>query len=212
VRWLKRLQLGISAALHTYGLRPSVAASYPRNTEDIDSALNAIAAKNPKAVILYAMPAASIKFIKTAAERGLKFAYAGSFPTSTSSFVHEASHLKIDYVGAMACPLPTDTSFEVIKKFEQDMQSAGFAELEPYSVEAYINTRALIEGLKRTKEEPTYAEMIAAFESLGQLDLEGVTVTWAPGDHQGFKEPFLVKIEGEKLAPLKSDKSGGPRL
>ena len=82
------------------------------------------------------------------------------------------------------------------------MKKAGQTELRQYSLEAYINTIALIEGLKRAGKNLNHESLRSALESMNGYDIGGININWSSTSHQGFKEPYLSRIKNGLLTPL----------
>ena len=101
---------------------------------------------------------------------------------------------------AQVVPSPTDGKARVVRDYlallaRAKLQNGGYPGLE-----AYINARILVEGLRRSGKSPTRVGFIAAVESMRDFNLGNDFVNFSSTDHVGRHLVELSIIgEGGKL-------------
>ena len=88
-------------------------------------------------------------------------------------------------------------STPIVRDYVRDLKVLDAAAAPSfYGLEAYIEARILIEGIKRIPAaSPLSREaLVTALESFGELEMGGITVSYGPGKHNGFKFVELTMI------------------
>ena len=95
-------------------------------------------------------------------------------------------------------PYPWNAALPLVLEYQAAMKKIGVSNLSYGSLEGYVNTKVLVEGLKRAGPNPTPDSVKKGLESFKSLDLGGVFVRYGPGDHQGltFSELSMVRKDG----------------
>ncbi|MES2937928.1 MAG: ABC transporter substrate-binding protein [Pseudomonadota bacterium] len=84
-------------------------------------------------------------------------------------------------------PSPSNTKFPVVRDYLQALQAAGKGEPSIYGLEGYLEARLLVTGLQRASRGGvlTRESIARTFDTLGDVDLGGYHVSYAPGVRTG---------------------------
>ena len=186
---------GVRLALAAHGLTPVAIGAVRRNSSAVDAALHALLPAHPDLIVQIATYAESAAFIDAARARG----YGGQF--ANVSFVGAqplARALGAAGDGVMiseVVPFPYAGTRAIQREYAQSMHAAGDDTLDFTSFEGYIDARVLVQALRRSGRQPTRAALIAALDHLGNDDLGGYVVHFAPDDHAGSHFVDLTSID-----------------
>lgn len=168
------------------------------DSSDAEAKALELAKLKPTAIILSATNAVTAKFIKAYRASGAEAQFY-SFSFLNGQQLHR--DIGADATGVVVSqvvPYPWNSVMPLIKEYQTAMKKAGVSQLSYGSLEGYVNAKVLVEGLKRAGPSPTPESLKKALESFKSLDLGGVLVRYAPGDHQGlsFSELSMVRKDG----------------
>lgn len=152
---------------------------------------------NPTAVVLSATNPVTAKFIKAyhATGAGARF-YSFSF-LNGQKLQKDIGNDAGGVVVSQVVPYPWNTALPLIAEYQVAMKKIG-AELSYGSLEGYVSTKVLVEGLKRTGGQPTPESLKNALETFKSLDLGGVFIRYGNAEHQGltFSELTMLRKDG----------------
>ena len=97
-------------------------------------------------------------------------------------------------------PLPRRAHLQLHKDFHAGLKRiAGDATANYTMLEGYVAGRVMVEGLKRAGANPTRAQLLAALDGMGDLDLGGYKIRFTKDDHNGshFVELGVVNDHGD---------------
>ena len=186
---------GVIDALKPLGLEPTVSASYPKNTDHVQTAVQSIAAKQPQAVILISVNKSSAAFLskyRVLSPSAQIFNVSVVNPKVIASIAGN-----VDIRGfsiAQVVPDPMSNALPAAREYRALLARYGNGAEPSYtSFEEFLAAKTLVEGLKRAKA-PTRAALIAALQSLEKLDLGGYIVSFGPNNRRGSKLVEMVTI------------------
>jgi ABC-type branched-subunit amino acid transport system substrate-binding protein len=164
-----------------------------------EAAARALAAKQPKAVLMMAFGPSTVAFVR-AAKRLL------GVPVYTLSVANVASLIKAmgdDARGlaiTQSVPYPWRETTRLTRDFNNAARKAGLVTDYELWI-GYLNTRVLIEGLKRSGRNLSPETLTRALESMSNVDIGGYEVDYSPSRHHGskFVEITIVGPEGKFL-------------
>jgi branched-chain amino acid transport system substrate-binding protein len=176
------------AALTTHGLQPAATGTVERGALTVDPAVAAIAVADPQVVICGSFGKSLVEFITRMRGTGRRPSfYALSFFTAGPS----AAQLGADARGIVVTqvvPNPKDAGIPVVREFHEHMRihSPGAA-LTPIALEGFITAKVMVEGLRRAGLALSRARFVAALESIRELDLGGVHLSYSAANHSGLR-------------------------
>lgn len=197
---------GTEIALTAYGLRPVATAPYPRNTDDVEEAADAIRAAAPEAVILVAVHNPATKFISLAKTPTFNPVFATMSPfvgTEASAKNPDASGEGV--IVSQTIPLlrenaaldcPDDYTTLMRRYFPNETPTLnGF--------EGFINAKILVEGLRQAGQTPTRSSLLSALESIADHPVtQGLKATFSRTDHQALDHVYLTRIKNGIYEPI----------
>lgn len=157
-----------------------------------------LAKLKPVAVVLSATNAVAAKFIKAYKAAGAEARFY-SFSFLNGQQLHKA--IGDDAVGVVisqVVPYPWNSSMPIIAEYQAAMKKIGISEFSYGSLEGYVSTKVLVEGLKRSGANPTPDSLKKALETFKSHNLGGIFIRYAPADHQGliFSELSMLRKDG----------------
>jgi ABC-type branched-subunit amino acid transport system substrate-binding protein len=165
---------------------------------DAEAQAAELAKLKPAAVVLSATNAVAAKFIKAYRAAGAEARFY-SFSFLNGQQLHK--DLGADAVGVVVSqvvPYPWNPALPLLAEYQTAMKKMGATELSYGSLEGYVSTKVLVEGLKRAGAQPTPESVKKGLETFKSLDLGGIFIRYAPADHQGltFSELSMLRKDG----------------
>lgn len=162
----------------------SVVASIPvaANGSNAASAAARLAAAKPSCVFLASSGSISTAIVQalknTIIELPVITSSVGLTPEGIRSLGSRAEGTAITRV----FPNPEDLRVKLVRRFQQDMKSAGHAaSISPVSLESYVDMQVVLRGLEEAGENPTREQFMAALRSIRKWDLGGFLIDYAGG-------------------------------
>lgn len=194
---------GVKIALKKHNMAPVALGTFPRNTMDVAKGLADIKPSNPDAVIMVGTYAPLAEFVKRAKADKWNSLFL------TVSFVGTEAYAKAlgkDGNGAIVTqvvPPPGRTELGGVAQYASALKKY-FPEAEPnfVSLEGFVNAMVMVEGLKRAGKDLTRDKLLAALESIKDLDLGiDMKVSFGPTRHHAFDQVFpTVLRDGQATA------------
>lgn len=195
---------GAEKSLRQHKLQLLVKAPYEKNTTKVESAVKAITAARPQAVIMVSNTAASAEFVKQSRAAGndaqLLTLSITDGPQLVKRIGKETAHgLSIVQV----VPDPASRSLAVTRDLQDDYRK--FApkgiEINHTLLEGYLAGKVLVEGLKRAGANPTRKKLREALEAMRDYDAGGLLIRFSPSSHSGseFLDITILNREGKVL-------------
>ena len=195
---------GVVRALKVQQLEPAALGTVERNTVAVESAVQAILAANPGAIVMISAYTSCAAFIRAARKAG----YGGNF--YNVSFVGTqalAKELGADVRGVvvsqvMPYPFSPQTAvagdYLAAGKAAADAKGAKF-EPNYSSIEGFVAARVLTEALRRPGGAASSDGLIGALESLRELNLGGFFVDFSAQKHTGsrFVDMTILSADGK---------------
>jgi branched-chain amino acid transport system substrate-binding protein len=104
-------------------------------------------------------------------------------------------------VVSQVVPYPWNIGMPIIAEYRSAMQAIGETDISYGSLEGFINTKILIEALKRAGSNPSPEAVKRALESFNSLDLGGLAVSYSAREHKGlqFFDMAMITSDGGYL-------------
>lgn len=192
---------GVVRALRKRGMTVSGEGTYPRNTEDVDGAVNAIKDARPEAVIMIGAYKPCAAYIRKSRAAGFHPRFLNVSFVGTEALISELGTDGDGVYITQVMPNHLDAPQPIVRQFRDDMRAAGkptnFTELE-----GYIGAAVLVEALKRSPQL-TREALVETLEHL-QVNLGGLRLGFRPELHQAFSHVFLTKVRDGRAITVSS--------
>ncbi|MBI5257863.1 MAG: ABC transporter substrate-binding protein [Burkholderiales bacterium] len=175
-------------ALASRGLQAVALGRVARGATDVAQAVQQIGAAAPQVVICGSFGPSLVAFVRQMKTTGVRPTYyALSFFTAGSSIRQlgpDARGIGVTQVmprtGAVGVPL--------VREFHTLMQRHAPGEpVNAISLEGFVTAKVVVEALRRSGPQPTRARFVDAMESLREVDLGALRLSYAPGKHLGLR-------------------------
>ncbi|KAB2897110.1 MAG: ABC transporter substrate-binding protein [Burkholderiaceae bacterium] len=166
-------------ALAEQGMKPALQVAVATDGKNLADVVGKVAAARPTAVLLATAGTVSVELVK-----GLKKNVPGVLLTGVSVTLPSDSLKQLGEDGGglaltMVMPDPNRAKLQVVRDYQAAMRARGQQEFSLGSLEAYVNTRVLAEGLERAGRDPSQARLRTALAGIRNLDLGGFTVDYS---------------------------------
>lgn len=191
------------AALARHGLQPVAVATVQRNSTNTDAAAHQVHAADPSAVVVISAYPSSAAFSRTLQQLGssaqlMNVSFVGTGALEDALPGGRASGIGISQV----VPFPWDRRVPVVADYQRLMrQQQPRARYGFTSLEGFLAARWLSEALQRAGANPSRQSLMAAFESMRNLDLGGYRLKLGPGDHQASDFVDLTYLGTQRWGP-----------
>jgi branched-chain amino acid transport system substrate-binding protein len=173
--------------------------SYPAGSAKVGTAIDAVSAASPQAIIMVASGAATAAFIeqyRSGNGSAQLFSHSGADIEQLSKRLADA-HMQGVAI-AQVTPSPYKISVRLTKEFNDLVACTTNLEV-PVSyamMEGYISAKVIVEAVRRMGVRPTREGMPAALESFDNYNLGGYVVGFRPDVHTGSRFVELSIISG----------------
>jgi branched-chain amino acid transport system substrate-binding protein len=169
------------------GVKPVAELALALDGKNIDDVVARTIASKPSAVFLGTAGAASAGLVLALKKASALMPIAGLSATFTAEGIAQLGKLASGIAIAMVMPDATRGRLQVVRDYQAAMLAVGKNDFGSGSLEGYINTRVLAEGLQRTGRDASRAKLRAALTELRNLDLGGFSVNYAAAPYVGSK-------------------------
>ena len=186
---------GVEIAMAKRNLKIPALGKVERNTIKVEDAVKSINAARPGGVIMISAYTSVAEFVRQMKKAGstAQF-YNVSFVGSKAL----ADALKDEGYGitiSQVVPFPWSSSgVRVVKEYQEIMTKAGSTDFNFSSLEGFIVGKVMVEGLRRAGKDLTREKLIAALESMNNVDLGEFVVSFSPTNHSGSKYVNMTMI------------------
>ncbi len=186
---------GVEIAMAKRNLKISALGKVERNTIKVEDAVKSINAARPGGVVMISAYTSVAEFVRQMKKAGsITQFYNVSFVGSKAL----ADALKDEGYGitiSQVVPFPwTSSGVRVVKEYQEIMTKAGNTDFNFSSLEGFIVAKVMVEGLKRAGKDLTREKLIAALESMNNVDLGEFVVSFSPTNHSGSKYVNMTMI------------------
>ncbi len=186
---------GVEIAMAKRNLKISALGKVERNTIKVEDAVKSINAARPGGVVMISAYTSVAEFVRQMKKAGsITQFYNVSFVGSKAL----ADALKDEGYGitiSQVVPFPwTSSGVRVVKEYQEIMTKAGNTDFNFSSLEGFIVGKVMVEGLKRAGKDLTREKLIAALESMNNVDLGEFVVSFSSTNHSGSKYVNITMI------------------
>jgi branched-chain amino acid transport system substrate-binding protein len=179
-------------------LTPAIIVTTATNTSsDFGPAAKAIAKVQPQVVIMVLSGVAPV-FVKALRDAGGTSTVYGLSNAASAANIAAMGDKARGVSFAMIVPSPISGKNTLVRNYQADMLASGWKDFTHFGLEAYVNARVMIEGLRRAGNGVTRASLVTALDSITGFDLGGMTVSYGNGKRLGsnFVDVGVVGIDG----------------
>lgn len=195
-------QAGLSGAEKAMAKRKlplAAKGAFERNTLAVKSGLAAVMEGEPDAVIMVAPYKPTAQFVRDAKQAGLKAVMATISFVGTENLIGELKGDSEGLIISQVVPSPHQDSIPLVKDYRAALTKVAASEEPAYtSFEGYITGRVLLEALQRAGKDVTREKLIDTIDSMKNVDLGGLTISFSPTNHQGSSSVFLTVLKSGK--------------
>jgi len=177
-----------NAELQARGAKPFVhAAALAADSKNVAEVVSQVMAAKPAAVLLGTAGVASVALIEALKKVSPLMPLAGQSMTLSGAELKSLGAAGSGLALTMVFPDPNRAKTQVVREYQAAMRAVGKEDFSLGSLESYINTRVLAEGLERAGRDLTRAKLRTALLSLQRFDLGGFSV-----DYSNAAAPFVA--------------------
>jgi branched-chain amino acid transport system substrate-binding protein len=197
---------GVQAALTANGGTPVAAASYVRQTNQAEYAIDQVRTANPDAVIVVGPSNTVAPILKQAHQKGWHPLFITVSFVGTDELIQEAGADADGMVITQVVPPYYMTDFKTVALYRRTLlKYAPDAKPNFVSLEGFVDAMVLVEGLKKAGKEPTREGLIRALESLHDWDTglgPDLRLDYSAKDHKGFHHVIPTVVRSGRAVPF----------
>ena len=189
---------GVQKAMDKRGMKLVAEGTYERNTTAVKTALLAIRAANPEAVVMVGAYKPCAEFIKLARKLKMDAVFVNISFVGSNALAKELGPDGKGVVVTQVVPFPEDTSIPLVARYQKALKAANAsAEFGFVSLEGYMVGELIIQALQKLQGPITRDGLLSTIKQVGTFDLGGVTLSYGPEDNQGMDQVFLTVIQAD---------------
>jgi ABC-type branched-subunit amino acid transport system substrate-binding protein len=187
------------AAAEQNNLKVLVSASFKEDGSDIAQAVAKISEKSPPAIFMLSLSGPAPKVVDAFARTGKKSQMFALSIVAPESLYKASGDSARGIVVTQIVPFPTDRTTPMVRDYQNLVAAKGVKDYSHAGVEGYLLARALVEGLQGAGRNPTRESLLRSFESMHGKDIGGMTLDFAPNQHNGarFAEITMIGRNGK---------------
>ena len=198
--------LGVETALQKEGAAPLATASYARQTNLVDTAIEKVKAANPDTVIVVGPSNTVAPIVKQAHALGWKPLFVTVSFVGTDDLIQAAGTDAEGMVITQVVPPYYLTDFKTVALYRRTLQKY-MPVVRPnfVSLEGFVDAMVMVEGLKKAGKDLTREGLIDAIESLHEEDLglgPQLKLNYSSKDHKGFDHVIPTVVRGGRAVPF----------
>ena len=185
------------AALKDAGLTANAIKVDPA-AKDAEAAARLAVANEPQAIFLTMLSQAAVPVLTELTKTSFHGALYTFSPVDTSTVTKQLGTKAHGLAISQVVPIPSGMRVRVVAEYLEALKALGRGTPSFYGLEAFIEAKVLVEGLKRAGPAPTPASLVKALETMHDFDLGGYYVSYKPEAHTGslFVEVDVINSAG----------------
>ncbi len=198
--------LGVQNALEKENAVPIATAAYTRQTTQVSGAIEKVKASDPQAVIVVGPSNTVAPILKQAHAQGWKPLFVTVSFVGTDDLIQAAGADAEDTVVTQVVPPYYLTDLKTVALYRRTMQKYMPAVRPSFvSLEGFVDAMVMVEGLKKAGKDLTREGLIAAIESLHDVDMglgPQLKLNYSAKSHKGFDHVIPTIIRGGRAVPF----------
>ncbi|WP_309684163.1 ABC transporter substrate-binding protein [Polaromonas sp.] len=185
-------------ALKDAGINAKTFKVDPTGTDAAESARLANT-DEPQAIFMTMLSQAALPVLMEVKKTSFRGALYTFSPVDTSTITKQLGEKANGLAITQVVPIPNGVRIKVVSEYVQALTELGRGTPSFYGLEAFIEAKVMVEGLKRAGANPTPASLVKSLETLRDFDLGGYFVTYKPDSHTGslFVDVNVINSFGE---------------
>lgn len=185
------------AALKEAGLSANAFMVDPA-AKDAAVAVRQAVAGEPQAVFLTMLSQAAVPVLIELTKASFHGAQYTFSPVDTSTVTKQLGEKARGLAITQVVPIPSGMRIKVVAEYLEALKALGRGTPSFYGLEAFIEAKVLVEGLKRAGPKPTPVSLVKGLETMHDFDLGGYYVGYKPEAHTGslFVEIDMINYAG----------------
>jgi branched-chain amino acid transport system substrate-binding protein len=197
---------GVKTALKGHGAEPAATASYPRQTSQVEAAIDTVKAANPAAAVLVGPANTVAPILKHAHAKGWKPLFLTVSFVGTDDLIQEAGSDAEGMVVTQVVPPYYLTEYKTVALYRRTL-TKYYPSAQPNfaSLEGFVDAMVLVEGMKKAGKELTREGLIRGIESLHEVDMglgSKLKLNYSSKEHKGFDSVILTVVRGGRAVPF----------
>lgn len=190
---------GVKLAIKKHKLDIAALGTVERNTVEVAQAVKDIAPAKPDGIIMISAYKSCAAFIKAMNKTGLRPDYLNVSFVGSDALAAELGADGHGVLVSQVVPYPWDPAFSVAMKFTVLVDKlAHDAKPSFNNLEGYLVAKTFVEGIERAGRNLTRDSLIAALETMDNIDLGNFRVSFSPVNYSGSNYVGLTVIVGSK--------------
>lgn len=177
---------GATRALMAAKVEPVMVTKVPRENADFKLIGKDLAAATPQAFLVIASARNTVSAIKSARDHGSRAQAVTLSNNASSGFIEELGDLGRGTIVTQVFPNERSVAVPFVKSALKQASEMGINELSPAMLEGYAAAVVLTEGIRLCGNDVTPVKLRNALESIRNLDLGGLEVSYSDSDHTGL--------------------------
>lgn len=185
--------------LESQGARPALQLAVATDGKNVAEVLDKVVAAHPSAVLLATAGTVSVDLVRGLRRQSPGLLLAGLSVTLPNDSLAKLGEAGRGIVLTMIVPAPHQGKMQLVREYQAAMRASQQQEFSLGSLEAYVNTRVLAEGLERAGRDPSQARLRTALAGVRKLDLGGFSIDYGsqpPYVGSGFVDLGLLGASG----------------
>ena len=197
---------GVTRALERRNLTLVGAGTYFRNTTAVKTALLGLRGLKPDAVIVIGAYRPSAVFTQWARKLGVDALIVNISFVGANALAEALGTAGDGVYVTQVVPFPDGDAMPLLAEYRAALAAHDpLAKPDFGSLEGYIAGRLTVDVLRRLGPEPTRPAFLAALAEIGEFDIGGFALRYAPGDNRGSDQVFLTMIRGDgSIVPVET--------
>ncbi len=189
---------GVTRALAARNLKPTAAGTYLRNTTAVKSALLTLRAASPQAIVIIGAYEPSAVFTKWARKLGMDTLIVNISFVGANALADALGPAGGGVYVTQVVPFPDGDDMPLLAEYRAAL-AASEPDARPSfgSLEGYIAGRLTTEVLRSLGDTPSRAGFFEALNRIGDFDIGGFQLRYAPEDNRGSDQVFLTVIRDD---------------
>ena len=190
---------GFNRKMAELKLKPTVVVTYDRTNLELVKQAQDIVKANPQAMLLVATGKSAPDVVVRVRKAGNNTQFVALSNNSATSFIKDLGPYSRGIMVTQVFPNPAKSSAPIAREMRKMALGKKDLVLSHTAMEGYAGAKVLVEGLRRAGKNLTRASLISALESIKDLDLGGVSMSYSPTDHTGaeYVELSIIDAHGE---------------